>query len=188
MTILCIAVRSSGSADIFYGYRTAYAIQMWTVCHVLFYLFVFALMPISTWLFLEKEHVILYCHYSCNTATKRQSHWFDWSARVYPFSLHVHKCSRGRCIGRCKSLWRNCWLQPVESVFTSFGCHSVSTLGVFGRRLLMPDLLLWWLLFFFFSPTVCVRVGVCASFNVFILERCHVNSTSNLEMGSSRFV
>lgn len=37
-------------------------------------------------------------------ATKRQSHWFDWSARVYPFSLHVHKCSRGRCIGRCKSL------------------------------------------------------------------------------------
>lgn len=170
MTILCIAVRSSGSADVFYGYRTAYAIQMWTVCHVLFYLFVFALMPISTWLFLEKEHVILYCHYSCNTATKRQSHWFDWSARVYPFSLHVHKCSRGRCIGRCKSLWRNCWLQPVESVFTSFGCHSVSTLGVFGRRLLMPDLLLWWLLFFFFPQQSvcvweCVRLLMFSSWN-----------------------
>lgn len=160
-TVLCIAACSSGSAEIFYGYWPACAVQMWTICHVLCCIFFFALMPISTWLFLEKEHIILYCHYSCNPATKRQSHWFDWSARVYPFSLHVHKCSRGRCIGRCKSFVTELLTSACRKRFYKFWLPQCLDIGSVWSTVVdvRPATLV--ATFFFFSNSLCACGSVC---------------------------
>lgn len=119
--------------------------------------FFFALMPISTWLFLEKEHIILYCHYSCNPATKRQSHWFDWSARVYPFSLHVHKCSRGRCIGRCKSFVTELLTSACRKRFYKFWLPQCLDIGsVWSTVVDIRPATLVATFFFFFQQSVCV--------------------------------
>lgn len=73
-------------------------------------------------------------------------------------------------------------------VFTSFCRHAVSTVGVFGRQLLMPDSTpVPTFSFFSLFQIGCMRASMYAPFSVCVLERRRVNSTSNLGIDRSRF-